>query len=136
MIFPWHTDLFQPGRTACVVFRVSPLIWPTSSGAHHAPRPLCLRATRCTPGGFPRGAIGVGGVSTETVSSRTAPADPGSCAAKSTEVPALRYRFGGDDRVGWTKISTQAVFVTGCASLKTYFVSTREDAIPFCFKKA
>ena len=40
MIFPWHTDLFQPGRTACVVFRASPLIWPTSSGAHHAPRPL------------------------------------------------------------------------------------------------
>jgi hypothetical protein len=61
MIFPWHTDLFQPGRTACVVFRASPLIWPTSSGAHHAPRPLCLRATRCTPGGFPRGAMGVGG---------------------------------------------------------------------------
>ena len=30
-------------------------------GAHHAPRPLCLRATRCTPGGFPRGAMGVGG---------------------------------------------------------------------------
>ena len=57
MIFPWHTDLFQPGRTVCVVFRASPLIWPTSSGAHHAPRPLCLRATRCTPGGFPRGAI-------------------------------------------------------------------------------
>ncbi|CAN1496245.1 hypothetical protein MCERH10_00348 [Caulobacteraceae bacterium] len=61
MIFPWHTDLFQPGRTACVVFRASPLIWPTSSGAHHAPRPLCLRAIRCTPGGFPRGAMGVGG---------------------------------------------------------------------------
>ncbi len=60
MIFPWHTDLFQPGRTACVVFRASPLIWPTSSGAHHAPRPLCLRATRCTPGGFPSGAKGVG----------------------------------------------------------------------------
>jgi hypothetical protein len=40
MILPWHTDLFQPGRTVCVVFRASPLIWPTSSGAHHAPRPL------------------------------------------------------------------------------------------------
>ena len=59
MIFPWHTDLFQPGRTVCVVFRASPLIWPTSFGAHHAPRPLCLRATWCTPGGFPRGAMGV-----------------------------------------------------------------------------
>ncbi len=42
MIFPWHTDLFQPGRTVCVVFRASPLIWPTSSGAHQAPRPLCF----------------------------------------------------------------------------------------------
>ena len=82
MIFPWHTDLFQPGRTVCVVFRASPLIWPTSSGAHHAPRPLCLRATRCTPGGFPRGAMGVGG---------------GAC---SITVPALRYRSGGDDSVG------------------------------------
>ena len=40
MIFPWHTDLFQPGRTVCVVFRASTLIWPTYSGAHHAPRPL------------------------------------------------------------------------------------------------
>ena len=40
MIFPWHTDLFQPGRMACVVFRASPLIWPTLFGAHHAPRPL------------------------------------------------------------------------------------------------
>jgi hypothetical protein len=42
MIFPWHTDLFQPGRTVCVVFRASPLIWPTLFGATHAPRPLCF----------------------------------------------------------------------------------------------
>ena len=34
MIFPWHTDLFQPGRTVCVVFRASPLIWPTPYLAH------------------------------------------------------------------------------------------------------
>ncbi len=67
MILPWHTDLFQPGRTVCVVFRASPLIWPTSSGAHHAPRPLCLRATRCTPGGSPRGAMGVGGYNQRVV---------------------------------------------------------------------
>jgi hypothetical protein len=100
MIFPWHTDLFQPGRTVCVVFRASPLIWPTSSGAHHAPRPLCLRATRCTPGGFPRGAMGVRGVSTKAVSSRTASADPGPHVAKSTGVPALQLRFGGDDTIG------------------------------------
>ncbi len=34
MIFPWHTDLFQPGRTVCVVIRASPLIWPTPYLAH------------------------------------------------------------------------------------------------------
>jgi hypothetical protein len=57
MIFPWHTDLFQPGRTVCVVFRASPLIWPTSYLAHTTrPGP----SLRCTPGGFPRGAMGVG----------------------------------------------------------------------------
>ena len=96
MIFPWHTDLFQPGRTVCVVFRASPLIWPTSFGAHHAPRPLCLRATRCTPGGFPRGAMGVGGYNQRVVIP-DGEADLGPHAAKSTGVPALRYRFGGDD---------------------------------------
>jgi hypothetical protein len=50
--------------------------------------------------------------------------------------PRSPFHFGGDERVGWTKISTQAVFAAGYAFLKTYFVSTREDAIPFCFKKA
>ncbi len=48
MIFPWHTDLFQPGRTVCVVIRASPLIWPTLFGATHAPRHLYL----VTPAGF------------------------------------------------------------------------------------
>ncbi|MFN9016612.1 MAG: hypothetical protein ACK5W3_11755, partial [Hyphomonadaceae bacterium] len=38
-----------------VVFRASPLIWPTSFGANPAPRYLFC----CIPGGFPRGAIGV-----------------------------------------------------------------------------
>ncbi|MFM1975921.1 MAG: hypothetical protein RL145_767, partial [Pseudomonadota bacterium] len=37
-----HTDLSQPGRTVCAVFRASPLIWPTLSGAYHAPRPLFM----------------------------------------------------------------------------------------------
>jgi hypothetical protein len=78
MIFPWHTDLFQPGRTVCVVFRASPLIWPTSSGAHHAPRPLY----KVHPRRFPRGAIGVGGIN-KGLSSRTASADPGPSYAKS-----------------------------------------------------
>ncbi len=40
MILPWHTDLFQPGRTVCVVFRASPLIWPT---------PYLARTTRPGP---------------------------------------------------------------------------------------
>ncbi|MCZ8207574.1 MAG: hypothetical protein O9270_05205, partial [Aquidulcibacter sp.] len=41
------------GRMVSVVFRASPLIWPTSFGANPAPRYLFC----CTPGGFPRGAI-------------------------------------------------------------------------------
>ncbi len=43
MIFPWHTDLFQPGRRVCVVFRASPLIWPT---------PYLARTTRPGPSAF------------------------------------------------------------------------------------
>ncbi len=68
MIFPWHTDLFQPGRTACVVFRASPLIWPTSSGAHHAPRPL----TNLHPWWLSARGYGCWGASTKALSSRTA----------------------------------------------------------------
>ncbi len=58
MIFPWARVLIlagahglrrNPGQS---VNLAHPLF-----GAHHAPRALCLRATRCTPGGFPRGAI-------------------------------------------------------------------------------
>ncbi len=99
MIFPWHTDLFQPGRMVCVVIRASPLIWPTSSGAHHAPRPLCLRATRCTPGGFPGGATGVGGINQSAVIpdgvSRS-----GTSKRKVHWGPRSPFHFGGDDTVG------------------------------------
>jgi hypothetical protein len=48
MILPWAHRLTQPGRTVCVVFRASPLIWPTLFGATHAPRPLFM----VTPAGF------------------------------------------------------------------------------------
>ena len=34
MILPWAHRLTQPGRTVCVVFRASPLIWPTPYLAH------------------------------------------------------------------------------------------------------
>ena len=95
MIFPWHTDLFQPGRTVCVVFRASPLIWPTSSGAHHAPRPLCLRATRCTPGGFPRGAKGVGGQQQRVVIPEGVSLSGTPC-RKVLGGPRSALRFGGD----------------------------------------
>ncbi len=63
MILPQAHRLIKPGRTVCVVFRASPLIWPTLFGAYHAPRPLCpfFKGTRRPPGGFPRGAMGVGG---------------------------------------------------------------------------
>ncbi|MFN9701338.1 MAG: hypothetical protein ACK57H_05635, partial [Hyphomonadaceae bacterium] len=52
----WAYRLIEPGRMVSVVFRASPLIWPTSFGANPAPRYLFC----CTPGGFPRGAIGAG----------------------------------------------------------------------------
>ena len=62
MIFPWARVLISAGAHGLrripgqSVNLAHPLF-----GAHHAPRPLCLRAKRCTPGGFPRGAMGVGG---------------------------------------------------------------------------
>jgi hypothetical protein len=68
MIFPWHTDLFQPGRTVCVVIRASPLIWPTSSGAHHAPRPLI----KVHPRWFSTRGYGCWWATTKALSSRTA----------------------------------------------------------------
>ncbi len=62
MILPWAHRLISAGahglrRIPGQSVNLAHLLF----GAHHAPRPLCLRATRCTPGGFPRGAIGVGG---------------------------------------------------------------------------
>ena len=62
MIFPWAHRLISAGAHG---LRRNPgqsvnLAHPLF-GAHHAPRPLCFRATRCTPGGFPRGAMGAGG---------------------------------------------------------------------------
>jgi hypothetical protein len=62
MILPWAHRLIPAGAHGLrripgqSVNLAHPLF-----GAHHAPRPLCLRATRCTPGGSPRGATGVGG---------------------------------------------------------------------------
>jgi hypothetical protein len=61
MILPWAHRLISAGAHGLrripgqSVNLAHPLF-----GAHHAPRPLCFRATRCTPGGFPRGAMGVG----------------------------------------------------------------------------
>ena len=61
MILPWAHSLISAGAHGLrripgqSVNLAHPLF-----GAHHAPRPLCLRAKRCTPAGFPRGAMGVG----------------------------------------------------------------------------
>ena len=136
MILPWAHRLISAGahglrRIPGQSVNLAHLIWRTP----RAPAPL-PSGNKVHPRWFSTRGYGCWGVSTKALSSRTALADPGPRAEKSLGVPALRYRFGGDDRVGWTKISTQAVFAAGCASLKTYFVSTREDAIPFCFKKA
>jgi hypothetical protein len=49
---PKHTALFQPGRTVCVVFRASPLIWPTPYLAQPT-RPG--RSTRSPPAVFRAG---------------------------------------------------------------------------------
>jgi hypothetical protein len=58
MILPWAHRLISAGahglrRIPGQSVNLAHLLF----GAHHAPRPLCPRATRCTPGGFPRGAI-------------------------------------------------------------------------------
>jgi hypothetical protein len=58
MILPWAHRLISAGahglrRIPGQSVNLAHLLF----GAHHAPRPLCLRATRCTPGGSPRGAI-------------------------------------------------------------------------------
>jgi hypothetical protein len=61
MILPWAHRLISAGahgmrRIPGQSVNLAHLLF----GAHHAPRPLCLRSIRCTPGGFPRGAKDVG----------------------------------------------------------------------------
>jgi hypothetical protein len=61
MIFPWARVLISAGahglrRIPGQSVNLAHLIWR----APRAPAPLLLKeATRCTPGGFPRGAMGV-----------------------------------------------------------------------------
>jgi hypothetical protein len=52
-------------------------------------------------------------------------ADPGPSSAKSTGVPALRYRCGGDDRVGAEKNFVWNAFAAGYASAKAVFECAR-----------
>jgi hypothetical protein len=101
MIFPWAHRLISAGahgmrRIPGQSVNLAHLLF----GAHQAPRPLCLRATRCTPGGFPRGAMGVGGYQQKRChpGRRQPIRDP--MPQSPLGVPALRYRFGGDDRIG------------------------------------
>ncbi len=95
MILPWAHRLIPAGahglrRIPGQSVNLAHFIWRTP----RAPAPLLLNeATRCTPGGFPRGAMGVER-NNKGLSSRTASADPGPPNAKSLGVPALR--FGGD----------------------------------------
>ncbi len=62
MILPWAHRLISAGahgmrRIPGQSVNLAHLIWRTP----RAPAPLLLKeATRCTPGGFPRGATGVG----------------------------------------------------------------------------
>ncbi len=63
MILPWAHRLISAGahglrRIPGQSVNLAHLIWRTP----RAPAPLLLKeAIRCTPGGFPRGAMGVGG---------------------------------------------------------------------------
>jgi hypothetical protein len=63
MIFPWAHRLISAGahglrRIPGQSVNLAHLIWRNPC----APAPLLLKeATRCTPGGFPHGAMGVGG---------------------------------------------------------------------------
>ena len=75
----------------CVVFRASPLIWPTLFGATHAPRPLY----KVTPAGFFLAGLWVLVSDNKRVSSPKASAYRGPCAAKSLGVPALRFAAAG-----------------------------------------
>ena len=136
MIFPWARVLISAGahglrRIPGQSVNLAHLIWR----APRAPAPL-PSGNKVHPRRFSARGYGCWGHQQKRCHPGRRQPSPRPHAAKSLGVPALRYRFGGDDRVGWTKISTQAVFAAGYASLKTYFVSTREDAIPFCFKKA
>ena len=69
MIFPWARVLISAGahglrRIPGQSVNLAHLIWRTP----RAPAPLLLKeATRCTPGGFPRGAMGVGGIKNSAV---------------------------------------------------------------------
>ena len=99
MILPWAHRLISAGahglrRIPGQSVNLAHLIWR----APRAPAPL-PSGNKAHPRRFPRGAMGVGG-NNKGLSSRTAKPSPRPHAAKSLGVPALRYRFGGDDRVG------------------------------------
>ena len=54
----WAYSLIQPGRMVSVVFRASPLIWPTYLAQTLRPgTSASYRSTRRTPGGFHAGLL-------------------------------------------------------------------------------
>ena len=89
----------------CVVFRAKPLIWPTFIGAPHAPRPLCPfpKGKSQTPGGFSSRGYECW-CFTKYAVIPDGEADPGPPAAKSPEVPALRYAQAGMTLWDWRRI--------------------------------
>jgi hypothetical protein len=96
MILPWAHRLISAGahglrRIPGQSVNLAHLIWRTP----RAPAPL-PSGNKAHPRWFSTRGYKCWGASTKALSSRTASADPGPHAAKSTGVPALRYRFGGD----------------------------------------
>ncbi len=96
MIFPWHTDLFQPGRAVCVVFRASPLIWPTPYLAHTTrPGPSAFWHQGAPPVVFHAGLWVLGG-NNKGLSSWTASAESQTLCRKVLGGPRSPFHFGGD----------------------------------------
>ena len=100
MILPWAHRLISAGahglrRIPGQSVNLAHLIWRTP----RAPAPL-PSGNKVHPRWLSTRGYGCWRLSTKALSSRTASADPGPPNAKSLGVPALRYRFGGDDRVG------------------------------------
>ncbi len=87
----------------CVLFRASPLIWPTPYLAHTTrPGPSAFGQQGAPPLVFRAGLWVLGGEKEEraALAAHVTAHRCAASAARSLEVPARSSRFGGDDKVG------------------------------------